>query len=71
MVAANDVAALAADHGQRHLQLPRGRRAGMRDAAIDADFRGRVEAQLQPLLHRLQAVLYIGIEAVGVEMAEQ
>lgn len=57
MVAPDDLAAVTAHHGQRHLQLSRRGGAGMRNTAVDADLGGRVEAQLQALLHRLQAML--------------
>ncbi|MNP70603.1 hypothetical protein D3C76_1668590 [compost metagenome] len=43
----------------------------MRDAAVDADFGRRIEAQAYPLLHVFQAMFKVGFQAVGVKMPEQ
>ncbi|MCY1530614.1 hypothetical protein D9M68_658080 [compost metagenome] len=60
-----------ADHRQRHLQLLRASRRGVRHAAIDTDLGGRVETQAQALPIAVQAMLQIGIQAFRVETAKQ
>ena len=58
-------------HSQRHLQLLRAPRAGVRHAAINADFRGGIKAQAQAIRARLQAMLNISLQAFGIEAANR
>ena len=71
MMAHDHTTVAATHHGQGHLQLEGLPRAGVRHAAVDIDLGGRVKAQAQALIDRLQTVLQIGFEAIWVKAAKQ
>ncbi|MNJ75830.1 hypothetical protein D3C77_729910 [compost metagenome] len=71
MMALDHPTAAAANHGQWQFKV-RGRRwTGVRQIAVDVDFCGRIKTQAQPFGTRLQAMLQIGIQALGIEMTKQ
>src|SRR3989344_2213031 len=64
-------ALVPANDRQRHLQLPQAAGAGVWYAPVDADFRGWVETQAQPVAVLMQTIVQVGIETLWIEAAKQ